>query len=318
MIVTRNLTRLFKTRRGQHILAVDHIDFEVVKKDIFGFLGPNGAGKTTTIHMLTTVLEPTEGTATIGGFDILTNPMEAKRRLGIMPELPMFYENMRAVDQLKFYGEFYGYTGVEATSRARELISLVGLDRFAVEKIKTFSHGMRKRLALAQSLMNDPDILILDEPMGGLDPMGVRSFREMIKDLNRSGITIFLSSHLLSEVQQLCNRVGIINNGKILAVDTIGKLSSHIKMGQYMKIYFEAYGVTPEVQEWLKKYPGIREVNPSSEPGGFYLIIDEQNDEKGYASGLNSALAGKNIFVSRLEISMPSLEDMFMSITKEG
>ena len=316
MIVTKNLTKLFKTHKGRSILAVDHIDFEVQRGDIFGFLGPNGAGKTTTINMLTTVLEPTEGTVEIAGYDIRRDPLKAKRKLGIMPELPMFYEWLKAEDQIKFYCEFYGYRSVESRKRAKELIDLVGLSKFGSEKIKTYSHGMRKRLALAQALVNDPDILILDEPMGGLDPMGVRSFREMIKELNRNDITIFLSSHLLSEVSQLCNRVGIINNGKILAVDSIKKLSTHINMGKYTKVYIEGQNLTGEIIDSLTKLPGVQNITPGSEPGGFYIVAEENADEGAFAAEINRMLADKSIYLSRLEIARPSLEDMFMSITK--
>ena len=144
MITTKDLTMEYRSFGGGGLVAVDHINLEVENKDIFGFLGPNGAGKTTTIHMLTTVLDPTFGTAEVAGYDIIKDPLRAKAKMGIMPELPMFYDWMKAEDQLSFYAEFYGYSSSECRKRAKELVELVGLGKFGRSKIKTFSHGMRK------------------------------------------------------------------------------------------------------------------------------------------------------------------------------
>lgn len=317
MITTKKLTLNYRALRGGSILAVDHIDLEVKKNDIFGFLGPNGAGKTTTIHMLTTVLEPTEGTAEIGGYDILKDPLKAKRQLGFMPEIPSFYDWMKAVDQLKFYCKFYGFSSAEANSRSKEMIELVGLSSFGSKKIKTFSHGMRKRLALASAMIHDPDILILDEPMGGLDPVGVKAFREMIKELNRNNITIFLSSHLLSEVQQICTRVGIINQGKLLAVDTISGLSKNLDQVPLNNLYIEGKGITEKIIDLIKSNPGIVAVETSPEnPNGYQIAIAENSDADSIAGEINKELAKKNVYLSRLEVIKPNLEELFMKITR--
>lgn len=317
MIVTKGLTQIYKSFRGGQVLAVDHIDFTVPPGDIFGFLGPNGAGKTTTIHMLTTVLTPSEGTADICGHDILKAPLLAKRKLGFMPEMPAFYEWMKAEDQLRFYCKFYGYSTSESQKRAKELMELVGLSAFTNRKIKTFSHGMRKRLALAQALVNDPELLILDEPMGGLDPMGLSAFREMIKELHKHDITIFLSSHLLTEVQQLCNRIGIIHNGKILVEDTISNLSKHIAVDTMSKLHIEGPGLSNKILDYIKTLSGVLDVKPGTASEGGYLVsIEEDMDATVLAGELNRSLAEKNIYLTRLEQTQPSLEDLFMKITR--
>ncbi|UCH88910.1 MAG: ABC transporter ATP-binding protein [Thermoplasmata archaeon] len=317
MIVTNKLTKVYGGFFGSSVLAVDNIDLEVDRKDIFGFLGPNGAGKTTTIHMFTTVLEPTSGTAEICGYDITKSPLIAKRKIGFMPEMPGFYDWLKAEDQLKFYCDFYGYSRQESKTRAKELMELVGMGEFRNRKIKTFSHGMRKRLALASAMVNDPEILILDEPMGGLDPMGVHSFREMIKELNRNDITIFLSSHLLPEVQQLCNKVGIINRGKILAVDTIDNLSRKVGLESFTRLTIDGKGLSEKVLDFIKTIPGVAEIRVNSQrERGYTIIVNEGIDIQDLAGVLNEKLVKRDVYLSRLEQAKPNLEELFMKITR--
>jgi ABC-2 type transport system ATP-binding protein len=235
-----------------------------------------------------------------------------------MPELPQFYDWLSAEDQLKFYCEFDGYSRAESNKRSKELIELVGLGRFGKSKIKTFSHGMKKRLALGQALVNDPDLLILDEPMGGLDPMGVRAFRQMIKELNQNDITIFLSSHILSEVQQVCNKVGIINHGRILAVDEISKLGRHFEKKPAKNIYIEGKGLSQQVLESIKKLSGTLQLYPKHGHIGFYVQLEDDCDEREYTEKLNKHLVEQKVYLSRIEIPEPSLEELFMSITGES
>ncbi|UCC93812.1 MAG: ABC transporter ATP-binding protein, partial [Thermoplasmata archaeon] len=223
MITTEELTRKFGT-----LVAVDRLNVEIKEGDIYGFLGPNGAGKTTTIRMLSTLIKPTSGTACIMGHDVRTEPNRARRAIGIMPERPGFYEEMTGRKQLRFYGEFYKIPRAKLDGRIEELLTRVGMSRFIDAAIKTYSHGMRKRLAIAQALLHEPKILILDEPSTGLDPAGVMEFRELIRSLNEEGYTIFLSSHVLTEIQQVCNRVGILRRGKLVAEDTIDNLRDQL------------------------------------------------------------------------------------------
>jgi ABC-2 type transport system ATP-binding protein len=224
---------------------------------------------------------------------------------------------MKAEDQLKFYCEFYGYSSSESRQRSKELLELVGLSAHRSRKIKTFSHGMRKRLALAQAMVNDPDLLILDEPMGGLDPMGLHSFREMIKELNRNNITIFLSSHLLAEVQLLCNRVGIINHGKILAVDSINNLSRDIELDTLSRLSIAGDGFTEKILEYVRSVPGVKDIKRSEDgEDEFIILIHEDTDARKLALELNRGLAAKNIYLSRIEQAKPTLEELFMKITR--
>ena len=176
---------------------------------------------------------------------------------------------------------------------------------------------MRKRLALAQAMVNDPDLLILDEPMGGLDPMGLRAFREMIRELNKHDITIFLSSHLLSEVQQVCNRVGIIHSGRILAVDTITNLSKHIEFEPFTKLHIDGRMLPKVKVEIIKSVEGILEIKPGPEgEGGYVLHLKEGADAEKVGEELCRRLAEQKVYISRLELVRPNLEELFMKITR--
>ena len=313
MITTHNLTLTFKTLFGHPFTAVDHINLTVERGDIFGFLGPNGAGKTTTIRMLSTILAPTEGTAEVCGFDIVREPLKAKSRIGLMPDSPGFYENMSAVDQLVFYGEFYNIPKAECKRKANELLDMMRLTEFKNRKIKTYSHGMKKRVAVAQALINDPQLLILDEPTGGLDPQSTREFREMIKGLSKQGITIFLSSHILPEVQQICNRVGIINHARIIAVDSLHNLTKKISSKSKVNVFVKAEGITEAHIQDLLKVEGILSYYPYGD--GVNFVIEEHEREYELAAQINTYLVGKGVKVQTLHPSEPSLEEVFLEVT---
>ena len=266
MIEIDGLTKVFKGLFGAPFTAVDEISFKVKRKDVFGFLGPNGAGKTTTIKMLTTIMPPTKGTARIQGFDILKNPHSVKRHIGFMPEKPGFYEEMNPVELLSFYGEFYRMGRSKSKVRTRELLETTGLYEFRKRKVRYFSHGMRKRMALCQCLMHDPEILILDEPTGGLDPEGTHEFRQLIKDLKRQGKTILLSSHLLSEVQQVCNRIGIIYKGKIIDVGPLRKVEKRAG-AETIFVTIKGKGFKDKILEQLTENSNIKFIKPSRKRG---------------------------------------------------
>ena len=200
VIDVQGLTKVYTRARGNGAKALDGATFTVPDRSIFGFLGPNGAGKTTTIRILATILEPTEGTAIVEGHDIRTDPLAVKAAIGYMPEYPGYYPTMTAEEHLDYWGRFYHMPKAERAKRGKELLDLVGLGQERTKKVKAYSHGMLKRLGLAQALLHDPRVLILDEPAGGLDPYGIIFFRKLMKDLNREGKTILLASHILSEV----------------------------------------------------------------------------------------------------------------------
>jgi len=204
--------------------ALNNLSFKVEKGQIFGFLGPNGAGKTTTIKCITGILKCDEGTITIDGEDIEYNDFENKNKIGFLPEQVGLYRSLTAMETLQFYGGFYSLSDSVIEERGTKLLDILGLSNSLEKTVNEFSLGMKKRLALATALLHEPEILILDEPTSGLDPRGVKALRTLLLDLNKDGLTILLSSHVLSEVQELCTDVGIINNGKMIRQDSISKI----------------------------------------------------------------------------------------------
>lgn len=214
-IKTENLSKLYgKTR------AVDNLTLRVATGDFFGFLGPNGAGKTTTIRILTGILKQDEGKAIIDGEQI--GDIEKRKMIGVMPESRGFYEWMTAGEYLTFFAELY--EDKEAVKTVKEKLSLVGLSAKENVKISTFSRGMKQRLGLARAIINNPKVLFLDEPTLGLDPQGQEDIKILLKKINNEGTTIFLSSHLLNEVAELCSRMAIINQGRLMAEGTLEEL----------------------------------------------------------------------------------------------
>src|SRR6266704_224938 len=198
------------------LVAVDNVSFVMSRGEAFGFLGPNGAGKSTVVKILTGLVAPTRGTIRILGQPI--NNREMRRRIGYLPELPTFHKWLRAGDFLAFHGHLYGMRGMELEKRSREVLELVGLAGRDNQKLGTFSKGMMQRIGLAQAILNRPDLVLLDELVSGLDPVGQRDMRDLLRQLKAEGMSIFLNSHQLADVETLCDRVAIINEGRILKV----------------------------------------------------------------------------------------------------
>ena len=213
------------TKRYARNVAVDHISFEVEKGQIVGFLGPNGAGKTTTMRMLTCFMPPSEGTAEVAGFDILENPMEVKRRIGYLPESPPVYPEMEVIEYLDFVGRIKGVPKSSLKARIDEVMEKCAITDVRDKEIGKLSKGYRQRVGLAQAILHNPDVLILDEPTAGLDPNQIIETRDLIKGL-AGNHTIILSTHILSEVEATCERVVIIAKGKLVAVDTVANLTA--------------------------------------------------------------------------------------------
>ncbi len=305
MIVTRGLTKKFGD-----LVAVDNLDIHVHKKDIYGFLGPNGAGKTTTIRMLANLIRPTAGTARIMDYDILEDPNQVRRLIGIMPERPGFYEEMRGRQVLRFYAEFYRIPKATIEARIEELMERVGMTRFIDARVRTYSHGMRKRLAIATALVHEPKILILDEPSTGLDPKGVQEFRDLIRSLSDDGYTIFLSSHVLPEIQQLCNRVGILRRGKLVAEDTIHNLQDRMLERNVQRITIKATGVNAASIASIKEIPGVTAADAAA--FGVLVLAEPRAD---VAAEVNSILVKQGARVSSLKTLEPTLEDVFLDVT---
>jgi ABC-2 type transport system ATP-binding protein len=206
------------------MVAVDSLTFEIKAGHVFGFIGPNGAGKTTTIRMMMGLLAPTGGTVLLGGHDIGREPEAAKAITGYLADHPFLYDKLTGMEFLRFVGGLYGIPDPDLTRRSRELLEQFGLLDRAEELTESFSHGMKQRLALAAALVHRPRILVLDEPMVGLDPQGAIAFRRLLAELSASGITIFLSTHSLSVAEELCDQIGILDHGRLIALGSLQEL----------------------------------------------------------------------------------------------
>ncbi|MBI1874263.1 MAG: ABC transporter ATP-binding protein [Acidobacteria bacterium] len=223
-IRTEALTKDYSTGfwRPRPSRALENLTLEIAPGEIFGFLGPNGAGKTTTLKLLMQLIFPTSGRAEILGRPV--GDVGVKRRLGYLPENPYFYDNLTAEELLVYYARVFGHHGSEAARRAGELLDLVGIGGERALQLRKFSKGMLQRIGLAQALLNDPDVVFLDEPMSGLDPLGRRDVRELILRLRERGCTVFFSSHILSDAESLCSRVAILSAGRLIATGTVSEL----------------------------------------------------------------------------------------------
>ncbi len=212
--------------------AVDGISLEVPDGELFGFIGPNGAGKTTTIGMIGGLLAPTSGTVLIDGTDISKDPVAVKRKIGLIPDRPFLYEKLTGNEFLKFTADLFDVEQKDFDTRSRELLNLFGLWDRANELIEAYSHGMKQRLIMSAALLHDPRLLIVDEPMVGLDPRGIKMVRHLFRELADTGVTVFMSTHTLSLAEEICDRIGIINKGKLIATGTIAELKDAARLGQ--------------------------------------------------------------------------------------
>src|SRR6185295_17031379 len=243
------------TKRYARNVAVDHISFEVEKGQIVGFLGPNGAGKTTTMRMLTCFMPPTEGTAEVAGFDVRENPMEVKRRIGYLPESPPVYPEMEVIEYLNFVGRLKGVPKANLAARIDEVMQKCAVHDVRYKLIGKLSKGYRQRVGLAQAIVHNPEVLILDEPTAGLDPHQILETRDLIKELAGEH-TIILSTHILPEVEQVCERVIIIAKGKLVATDTVENLTSRLRGAETVAVEIAPRNGTsisaPDVQQRLE------------------------------------------------------------------
>jgi ABC-2 type transport system ATP-binding protein len=296
------------TKKYEDLVAVDHINFQVNKGEIFGFLGPNGAGKTTTIRMLTGISIPTEGTATIMGYDIQRRPIEAKEKMGIVPDISNVYNELSAWDNLVFTGKLYDMPKSYRESRAEELLKMFGLYERRAEKVQGFSRGMKRRICIAMALMNKASIIFLDEPTSGLDVQSVLIIRDLIRKLNQEGLTIFITTHNIEEASQMCDRVAIINHGKIAAIDTPEKLKRTVESLQSVEVAFE--GPHPDALKGLKELPKVSEI--VKEGDKFKLFTD---DPSSVLASIWNYAQSNNLKLITVNTVGPSLEDVFVKLT---
>jgi ABC-2 type transport system ATP-binding protein len=302
------------TKRYGPTTAVDDVSFRVERGEVLGFLGPNGAGKTTTMRVLTGYMPPTEGKAIVAGYDVLTQPIEAKRRTGYLPETPPLYPEMTVNDYLSFVARIKGVPRGERKSRVKAVMERTRIADMANRHCGKLSKGYRQRVGLAQAIMHNPDVLILDEPTAGLDPKQINETRQLIKDLGGDH-TVILSTHILPEVSQTCHRVVIINKGRVVAVDTPENLTARLRGSETMFVQVDAAGA--DVATTLQAVPGVTQV-ASSETRGTVTSF-EINSETGrdVRRDLASTIVGQGWGLLELRPLRMSLEEIFLHLTTE-
>ncbi len=227
LIETHNLIK----RYGDKV-AVKEVSFDVYAGEVFGFLGPNGAGKTTTIKMIVGLLQPTSGTVKVAGYDVQAQPLQAKSASGYVPDTPNLYAKLTGRELLRFVGDLYNMDKKQAAQRADELLRMFDLAAAADDTVDSYSHGMQQKTSLATALMHDPKVLVLDEPTVGLDPKSARLIKDILRQMAERGATVFLSTHILEIAERMCDRIGIINKGELIAVGTMGELRTLGKTGE--------------------------------------------------------------------------------------
>jgi ABC-2 type transport system ATP-binding protein len=305
------------TKRYARTTAVDQVSFEVAKGQIVGFLGPNGAGKTTTMRMLTCFLPPSAGTATVAGFDVLEQPLEVKRRIGYLPETPPIYPEMETAEYLKFVGRLKGLSGVALQKRvdyASERCAIVDVQKKLLGKL---SKGYRQRVGLAQAIIHNPDVLILDEPTAGLDPKQINETRDLIKSL-AGDHTIILSTHILPEVEQTCEQVLIINKGKLVATDSVRNLQARARGAE--SVLLEIAGrngklEAPIVQHKLEQVSGVSRVFCKQQADG-HVVFEVESQKGCFVRGdLARAVVEAGWDLNELRSAAMSLEEIFLQLT---
>jgi ABC-2 type transport system ATP-binding protein len=302
------------TKRYARHEAVSGINFSVARGEIVGFLGPNGAGKTTTLRMLTGYLPPTSGSATIAGFDIFRKSIEARRKIGYMPENVPLYEDMRVREYLKFRGQLKGLSNSDTRRRVGDVIDTCGLGNVRRKMIKTLSKGYRQRVGLADALVHDPELLILDEPTNGLDPNQIRQIRELIRHLSQNH-TVLISTHILSEVEMICNRVIIIDGGKIKAADTPANLISQMRAAGRIQVEIQADSSV--VSGALNRISSVKKVTPESLDGDWtrYTVwLDSGSDSREEIAQVCSQYGWP---LRSLFRHASTLEDVFVELTRK-
>jgi ABC-2 type transport system ATP-binding protein len=295
------------TRKFGDLVAVDHVEFGVSQGEIFGFLGPNGAGKTTTVRMLTGVIDPTEGTATIQGHDILKEPLLSRAHIAVVPEEANVYLDLSAWQNLMLMAELHGVARDRRLQEANRLLDALGLAERKNQKARTLSKGLRQRLMLCAALVTGPEVLFLDEPTSGLDVQSARLIRQIVSDLNRNGITVFLTTHNMSEAGEMCSRVAIIDKGCIAAIDTPEKLRAAISSRHYVEVRFA--GATPEHNEF-ESLPGVSQIDADNRTFRLYTKLPGQ-----VMTAVVRLADSRGLEIMDLGNRKPSLEDVFLQIT---
>jgi ABC-2 type transport system ATP-binding protein len=311
-----DLVRTYQThlgvvrRRSIEVEAVKGISFDVRPGELFGLLGPNGAGKTTTIKMLVTLLLPTAGTARVMGFDVITDTTEVRKQIGyVFGGERGLYDRISGQDNLRFFAELYGVEPAAQRPRIAALLDLVGLAGREGEKVEGYSRGMRQRLHIARGLLHDPPVLFLDEPSLGLDPVGARELRRTIASLVEAGKTVLMTTHYMFEADALCDRIAVINGGRIVAAGTAADLKAVIASRTIVEI--ETYGVTPEAVNRLRADPDVIAVNTEDQEQSQILLIQSERGTE-ITQRLIQHLGDTRI--GKIASREPTLEDAYIHL----
>ena len=305
MLEVRNLVKKYGEK-----LAVDDISFDIREGEIFSLLGPNGAGKTTTISILSTLFSPSAGDASILGYSVTKNPMEVKRLIGVVPQEIALYDDMTALENLNFWGEMYGLSGGTLKARVKELLEQIGLADRAKERIKTYSGGMKRRVNIAVGLMHKPRLLFMDEPTVGIDPQSRRAILDSVKALNKEGMTILYTTHYMEEAQELSDRVGIIDHGKLIALGTQSELTAKVGEMDTLILHLGENEDAEHLAEALKTLNGVLQANPSDHT---IALVTPSAEE--LLAPVVSRANELGIKIHSIDMREPNLEAVFLHLT---
>ncbi len=315
-IVVDHLRRLFRPKVGvlrrttKEIVAVEDISFKIGSSELFGLLGPNGAGKTTTVKMLTTLLIPTAGSARIQGYDVVKDANEVRKRIGfIFGGERGLYWRLSGIDNLRYFASLYHVDPQVARQRIPFLLEMVGLKERGNERVEGYSRGMKQRLHVARTLLHDPQILFLDEPTIGLDPVGARDFRHVIRNLQSEKKTILLTTHYMFEADALCQQVAVINHGQIVALDTPEGLKQNVS--DLSVIELEVFGIPQEIVERLRAQPYVDAVAVENRDQRQVLQVQSI---RGSAAVPDLMVALNGVRVGRVQVREPTLEDAYVRL----
>src|SRR5438552_5051353 len=319
VVEAHDLRRVYKThtgtirRRVKEIEAVKGVTFEIEKGELFGLLGPNGAGKTTTIKMLITLLIPTSGTARVLGFDVVKDPREVRKRIGyVFGGERGVYERLSGYDNLRYFAELYGVPPRLQKRRIEELLELVGLKGREHERAEGYSRGMKQRLHVARGLLHDPEVVFLDEPTLGLDPVGARELRATIAGLVEAGKTILMTTHYMFEADSLCDRIAVISRGEIVAEGTPLDLKRSVAQGSVVEV--EVYGVASEAVERVRSLNGVVAVAVEEREQAQVLVVQTEPEVE-LTQTILGHLDGADI--GRISRREPTLEDAYVALVSE-
>jgi ABC-2 type transport system ATP-binding protein len=315
-IEVKNLQRVYRARIGvikrsiKEVMAVEDISFDIQSGELFGLLGPNGAGKTTTVKMLATLLIPTKGTATILGYDVVKDAKEVRKHIGfIFGGERGLYWRLSGIDNLRYFASLYGVEPEVSKKRIPFLLEMVGLKDRGNERVEGYSRGMKQRLHVARTLLHDPEILFLDEPTIGLDPVGARDFRQVIRNLQSENKTILLTTHYMFEADSLCQRVAVIDKGIIVALDSPSELKKHV--ADLSVIEIETFGTSSEIVERLRALSFVDALHVQEQDQRQMLLIQTARGAEAVPDVMNS-LNGTR--VGRVIVREPTLEDAYIRL----